>query len=93
MFQKGVSGNPGGRPALPEELKVKLKEGAESAVKFWITTLADESASWLHRNKSAENIVAYAYGKPKELVDLDVSGKVEGFTINIVKKLDEPAGD
>lgn len=86
MWQKGQTGNPGGRPSLPDELKTKLKKGSEEAVAFWLATLANEDALWLHRNKSAENIVQYAYGKPKEIIDVDIEGRFEGFTINVVNK-------
>jgi hypothetical protein len=86
MFQKGVSGNPGGRPTIPEELKTKLRAGFEDAVAFWFNTLADEDANWDYRNRAAVNIANYAYGKPKEIIDVEHSGRIEGFTINIVKK-------
>jgi len=98
MWEKGKSGNPGGRPPIPDELKTKLRAGAADSFDFWIKTLSEldeegKPAKWEHRNKAAENIVAYAYGKPKELIDMEHSGKIEGFTITVARKLDEPAGD
>ena len=87
-WKKGETGNPGGRPSMPEELKSKLKKGADEAVAFWLAALSDDSMLWQYRNKAAENIVQYAYGKPKEIIDVDVEGRFEGFTINVVHKTD-----
>lgn len=90
MFKPGQSGNPGGRPAMPKELKEKLSAEAPGVLEFWIRSYQDESLNWHHRNKAAENLVAYAYGKPKELIDMDVSGRVEGIKVEIVRKIDDP---
>jgi hypothetical protein len=86
QFPKGTSGNPGGRPSIPDELKAKLKDGYAEAVDFWITTLRDESANWDYRNKAATNIAAYAYGKPKEIIDMDVSGKIQNIEVIFSEK-------
>jgi hypothetical protein len=86
QFPKGASGNPGGRPSIPDELKAKLKDGYAEAVDFWINTLRDDEMNWDYRNKAATNIAAYAYGKPKEIIDMDISGKLEGITVAIVDK-------
>lgn len=87
-FQPGQSGNPGGRPSMPDELKVKIRSEIPRVVDFWIATYQNESENFQNRNKAAENLVAYGYGKPKESVDVDLSGRVEGITIEIVKKID-----
>lgn len=88
-FQKGQTGNPHGRPVIPEELKTKLKDGFTEAVQFWFDTLRDKNAKFEYRNKSAENISNYGYGKPREAIDLDVSGKVDMMTIEIVRKIEQ----
>jgi hypothetical protein len=87
-FVKGQSGNLSGRPTIPEELKTKLKDGFTEVIQFWFDTLRNDTERWDYRNKAAENIANYGYGKPKESVDLDVSGRIEGITIEIVKKID-----
>ena len=89
-FQPGQTGNPGGRPSIPDDLKKTLKEGYKETVDFWLETLRNVEAKWEHRNKAGENIANYAYGRPKEIIDLDISGKVDGMTIEIVRKLDDP---
>jgi len=88
MFVKGQSGNPGGRKAMPEELKKTILDSVPGVVQFWIDTYQDRHAKWEHRNKAAENLVAYGYGKAKEMIDMEHSGKIDGFVINIVKKTD-----
>jgi hypothetical protein len=88
MFVKGQSGNISGRPSLPEELKTKLRENCPGVLDFWIATYENENESFSNRNKAAENIWNYAYGKPKELIDIDMNGKIEGLTIEIVKRID-----
>ncbi len=90
MFKPGQSGNPGGRPAMPKELKEKLSAEAPGVLEFWIRSYQDENLNWHYRNKAAENLVAYAYGKPKEFIDMDVSGRVEGIKVEIVRKIHDP---
>jgi hypothetical protein len=75
MFKPGQSGNPGGRTPIPKELKEKLSAEAPRVLDFWINAYQDESLNWNYRNKAAENIVAYAYGKPKEILDVDISSR------------------
>jgi hypothetical protein len=89
MFVKGQSGNSGGRPVIPEQLKTTLREGFTECIQFWFDTLRNPEAKWEYRNKSAENISNYGYGKPRESIDVDMTGKVEGLTIEIVKRLDD----
>lgn len=75
-FQPGQSGNPGGRPSMPDELKVKIRSEIPRVVDFWIATYQNESENFQNRNKAAENLVAYGYGKPKESVDIDLSADI-----------------
>ena len=89
VFQKGQVNNPHGRPVIPEELKAKLKDGFTEVIQFWFDTLRNNTERWDYRNKAAENIANYGYGKPREAIDLDVSGKIDGITIEIVKKIDD----
>jgi len=83
-FQKGQINNPHGRPVMPDELKEKLRGGFTEAVQFWFDTLRDKDAKWEYRDKSAQNIANYGYGKPREAIDLDVSGQIEKIDIRII---------
>lgn len=71
MFVKGQSGNPSGRPKMPEDLKKSLKEGAAEAVKIWRDIQNDETASKRDRLKAGELLMAYGYGKAVQPVEVD----------------------
>lgn len=83
-FQPGNNNNPHGRPTIPDELKTKLKDGFTEVIQFWFDTLRDTRAKWDYRNKAGENIANYGYGKPKETIDMDISGRVEEITLNVI---------
>lgn len=83
-FKPGQSGNPSGRARMPEELKIKLHNEIPSVVDFWIKTYRNENESFANRNKAAENLIYYGYGKPKETIDMDISGRVEEITLKVV---------
>lgn len=61
---------------MPEQLKQSLREGAEDAVKFWRELVLDSAARPADRNKAAENLCAYAYGKPVQAIDVEERGMV-----------------
>lgn len=88
-FKPGQSGNPAGRAAIPQKLKDKLRAECPGVLDFWIDMYRNEEESFANRNKAAENIWNYAYGKPKELIDIDMNGRLEGLTVEIVKKIDD----
>ena len=87
-FKPGQSGNPGGRPTMPDELKVKIRSEIPGVVDFWIDTYKNPNESFINRNKAAENLVAYGYGKAKEIIDMDINGKIDGMVVEIVRKID-----
>jgi hypothetical protein len=87
QFQPGNKG--GGRPAIPEELKIKLKDGFEEAIEFWFRTMRDENAQMQYRDKAAEKIAAYAYGKPKEIMEIEHTGEVVESHEETLRKIDE----
>lgn len=82
-WKKGISGNPGGRRAIPPELRQSLREGGAAAVSFWRKILADATEKTSDRNRAAENLMSYAYGKPIQPVDLDDTPMKEIDTKNL----------
>jgi hypothetical protein len=88
MFEKGNKfGN--GRPSIPDELKTKLKDGLGECVDFWFNTLRDPEQPWSYRDKSAEKIAAYGYGKPKEMIEIEHIGEpVESYE-ETLRQIDE----
>lgn len=78
---------------MPKELKEKLSAEAPGVLDFWIKSYQDSGLKWDFRNKAAENIVAYAYGKPKEIIGFDQDEGISGIKIEIVhgSEVSDPA--
>ncbi|MGE5821021.1 MAG: hypothetical protein ACM31M_00355, partial [Nitrososphaerota archaeon] len=79
-------------PAMSQELKARILEQAPAVIEFWITTMKDKKARWDFRNKAAENLIAYGYGKPKETVDLNAVGEI-AYTIIPAKEPKESSDE
>jgi hypothetical protein len=90
-WKPGQSGNPSGRPKIPEATKKLLEEGGPEAFAFWLDSLRNPETTWPQKDKAAERLASYWIGKPREMIDLDVEGRIDGFTVNIVKRTN--AGD
>lgn len=72
-FQKGKSGNPGGRPKVPDNIKKALSELAPESIELKRQILLDENAPLDLKNKVADSILDRVYGKPGYAVE-DASG-------------------
>lgn len=83
-FAKGKSGNPGGRPKLPEELKEAFKALAPKAVETLASIMSNDNAKDSDRVRAAEVILDRGYGKPKQQTEL--TGE-DGNAIEIVKRI------
>jgi hypothetical protein len=68
VFKKGKSGNPGGRPKQPEDLRLSLRVLTPKAVETLGIILNDGEAKGSERIRAAELILAYAWGKPTQIV-------------------------
>lgn len=84
-FQKGVSGNPGGKPK-GEDVRALARKNTKKAMQRIIDLIDDGDPRVAFM--AAKEVLDRAYGKPK-VVDDDTSSKT--VTINIVKYT-EPNG-
>lgn len=63
QFNKGVSGNPTGRPKVPDEVKSVLKANTLPAVNTLVTIMQDKKAKHADRIRCAETVLDRVYGK------------------------------
>src|SRR5262245_3517918 len=67
QFSKGTSGNPGGRPKMPEELKAAMQGLADKAVQ--VLDEAMHSSDERVRVLAAGHVLDRGYGKPAQTVN------------------------
>jgi hypothetical protein len=71
-FEKGVSGNPGGRKPIPPEIKEMARAASVEAIEraiYWMRS--EDSAASL---KAIQLITERAYGKPAQPINGDGNG-------------------
>jgi Family of unknown function (DUF5681) len=65
-FQKGQSGNPGGKRKVPENVGQLARDATPKAIKTLINIMEDEKASYAVRAYCAEKVLDRAFGKPPQ---------------------------
>jgi hypothetical protein len=72
-FAPGQSGNPSGRPAVAKEFRERCREFMESEGWTSLISMAQDKKD-RDRYRALDLLAAYAYGKPKQGVELTGDG-------------------
>jgi hypothetical protein len=88
-FQKGQSGNPGGRPKIMADVREAARAHTKEAINTLVANLSDENGNV--RNAAAVALLDRGYGKPPQAIvgdsDFDpVRVRVMGMTIEQIER-------
>ena len=81
-FVKGASGNPRGRPVVPDEVKEMLKGATADAARLLIETMTDERAPLKLRLDCANAVMDRVYGRPTQPIDGEIDAN-SAFEVTI----------
>ena len=73
-FVAGQTGNPHGRPKIPEDVKEAIRAACPEAVEILIGIMRDESEKTAYRLDAAKTLLERAYGKPEAMSKVELTG-------------------
>lgn len=76
-WQKGQSGNPGGRPREVSDLRELARDHTEGAIRTIISVMNDSNATASARIAAAVALLDRGYGKPVQQVNQNTSLTLE----------------
>ena len=69
-FKPGQSGNPGGRPKIPEDVKMAFRAACPEAVEILIGIMRNPKEKTPYRLDAIKTILDRAYGRPVQAQDI-----------------------
>ena len=80
-FEKGKSGNPGGRPKMDDETKAILKAAAPDAARLLVEMMNNPVTGEKTRLQAAQTVLDRVYGKATQ--------PIEGAVVNLAAQISE----
>ncbi len=70
-FQPGQSGNPSGRPKIPEDIRIAFREAVPEALETLKKIVASPTAKDADKIRAAEVILDRSYGKAPQSMEIE----------------------